>query len=380
MATRHEDERWVLGFDGSCCACSGIAQRVVALSDGRLTARSLREPEVLAWRERVLGADARWAPTLFHLRGDVVRAWTGVGMTYRLTRLLGPARTWRVATLAGGVDFSSPVIPNRSRRRFVQGVGAAVLGLPLALHGGRQSPGPINAASATGNLQVARLDGALFHQALERIRTHPDSGQLWSAALEEGFVPTLDQAHGITLVGSGTPERRRDIIHVPFVSRDGRSALLISVLEGPKLSAGLGNLILENGRFARTEVREAKSGRIARAGTLAVQTPGLLDVLDKDGRVTHSLSLPPRLAGGEEPEGDVGTEAWPSWPSRCTTCEQLFGYFTDLSCGLTGYFACTSACAVIASIFCPVICTVVWGSYCYFGGNATVDQVCSDFC
>jgi len=36
---------------------------------GRLLARSLRDPEVAAWRERLLGAGAPWEPVLFAVEG-----------------------------------------------------------------------------------------------------------------------------------------------------------------------------------------------------------------------------------------------------------------------------------------------------------------------
>ncbi len=40
--------QWVLAYDGACGRCRVIATRVVELGGGRLVARSLREPEVVA--------------------------------------------------------------------------------------------------------------------------------------------------------------------------------------------------------------------------------------------------------------------------------------------------------------------------------------------
>jgi len=48
--------QWVLAYDGACGRCRALAERVIALGAGRLVARSLRDSEVAAWRERLLGA------------------------------------------------------------------------------------------------------------------------------------------------------------------------------------------------------------------------------------------------------------------------------------------------------------------------------------
>mgnify|MGYP006890188268 CR=1 FL=1 len=50
--------QWVLGFDGNCTGCRRVADEVESLSNGRLTARSLRDPEVTSWRTTALGQDA----------------------------------------------------------------------------------------------------------------------------------------------------------------------------------------------------------------------------------------------------------------------------------------------------------------------------------
>lgn len=91
-----ENRQWVLGFDGGCLACNSIAQRVIELSDGRVLAASLQWPFVRQWRERALGADAPWRPTLFAVEGEQVRAWTGPAMAWKLGKLLGFRNSWEV--------------------------------------------------------------------------------------------------------------------------------------------------------------------------------------------------------------------------------------------------------------------------------------------
>lgn len=41
---------WILGFDGDCLTCRQLAEEVARLAGGRLEVRSLRVPEVAAWR------------------------------------------------------------------------------------------------------------------------------------------------------------------------------------------------------------------------------------------------------------------------------------------------------------------------------------------
>lgn len=142
--------RWVLGFDGNCDTCSRLAEQVAGLSGGVLTVRSLRSPEVRRWRERALGLDAPWAPTLIAVEGGEVRAWTGAALALRLGRLLGPRRLWQVVGIIGELVDSpiSPTSPERRRilRRGITGATAAVALLGGA--GSHQSPALTRVASA----------------------------------------------------------------------------------------------------------------------------------------------------------------------------------------------------------------------------------------
>ena len=84
----------VLGFDGGCSACSGLARRVEEQLAGKLEVLSLREPPVEEWRNKTLDEDAPLVPTLFEIREPgVVRAWTGFRLAANLGRLLGPIDT-----------------------------------------------------------------------------------------------------------------------------------------------------------------------------------------------------------------------------------------------------------------------------------------------
>ncbi len=122
--------QWVLAYDGACGRCRALAERVVELAGGRLVARSLREPEVATWRERLLGADAPWEPVLFAVEGaEAVRALTGRRLVLQLVRLLGVQRGLALASELG--TLSSPVAVGRvlTRRRVLRrlaGLGTAL--------------------------------------------------------------------------------------------------------------------------------------------------------------------------------------------------------------------------------------------------------------
>jgi predicted DCC family thiol-disulfide oxidoreductase YuxK len=130
--------RLVLGFDAGCATCSDLARRIEERVGDKLEVRSLRHPQVEHWREKVLGKDAPWAPTLFEVGGArEVRAWTGPRIAVRLARALGPVATWRVMQALGEVGTPKaatlrPPVANTgaagmSRGQFLKGMGGAVL-------------------------------------------------------------------------------------------------------------------------------------------------------------------------------------------------------------------------------------------------------------
>lgn len=151
--------QWVLGFDGGCGTCGRLAQELVELSGGTLTAKSLRSVEVQGWRERALGGDAPWVPTLFAVEGESVRAWTGKGLVARLGRLVGPHKLWRIATVVGGL-MDQPTGPSSSGRRLVLRRGLAGTATALVLLGGGASVPRSTALAAApgGNREDFRLE------------------------------------------------------------------------------------------------------------------------------------------------------------------------------------------------------------------------------
>ena len=131
--------RLVLGFDAGCMTCSELAKKIEDRVGEKLEIRSLNEPMMHHWRREAFGENAPWAPTLVEVKGDTVRAWTGVRMGARLSRALGPVATWRVMQALGEANaelhlVDSPAVSAVSgltRGQFLKGVGGAVVAMSV---------------------------------------------------------------------------------------------------------------------------------------------------------------------------------------------------------------------------------------------------------
>lgn len=88
--------RWILSFDAACGRCREISTSTSKACDRTFEVLPLTHPDVLKWRERSLGPRAPWVPTLLRIRGEEVRAWTGISIAIPLARRLGPRSTIRV--------------------------------------------------------------------------------------------------------------------------------------------------------------------------------------------------------------------------------------------------------------------------------------------
>lgn len=123
--------RLVLGFDGGCATCSDLAQEISQGVGDRLEVRSLHHPQVEHWRERALGNDVPWAPTLFEVGVEEVRAWTGTRMALRLAVALGPVSTWRIMRILDEFVTPSRSDSGMSRGLFLKRLGGGILGVGL---------------------------------------------------------------------------------------------------------------------------------------------------------------------------------------------------------------------------------------------------------
>lgn len=151
----------MLGFDAGCMTCSDLATRIEEAVGDKLEIRSLHDPLVEHWREMALGKEAPWAPTLFEVRGDKVKAWTGTMMGVRLGRVLGPVATWRILQTLGelrtvrvggtAMEQRTRMTAGISRGQFLKGLGGAVTAISLMA-----GTGLSQAAVANENLSTSK--------------------------------------------------------------------------------------------------------------------------------------------------------------------------------------------------------------------------------
>ncbi|GAB2669358.1 hypothetical protein GCM10027271_31620 [Saccharopolyspora gloriosae] len=98
---QNSDDRWVLAFDGSCRLCRTTSRAVADVCGDALEVIPLARADVREWRERALGANPPWAPTLIRVRSDGVDAWTGMSLGLNLVRHLGARATLAVLGALG---------------------------------------------------------------------------------------------------------------------------------------------------------------------------------------------------------------------------------------------------------------------------------------
>lgn len=201
----------VLGFDGGCARCSDLAGRISQSVGDRLEVRSLRHPQVEHWRERTLGKDAPWAPTLFEVGGSgELRAWTGPKMAVRLAWALGPVPTWRVMEILERAEPSrarnstTPATDTETsgftRGQFFKNMGGAALAASVLSSTGVSAS---EAHAAQRHTRVAaqakkmREEAARVRRAVSVMERH--------MRVEDGLL-TLDEEGLSKDIGTGTAD------------------------------------------------------------------------------------------------------------------------------------------------------------------------------
>ncbi len=131
--------RLMLGFDAECATCSDLAKRIEEAVGDKLEVRSLHDRQMQHWRKQALGENAPWVPTLVEVGEGKAKAWTGMQMGARLSRVLGLVTTWRVMKTLGDAKANvRPVDPagarvgsTLARSQFLKRVGGAALALGI---------------------------------------------------------------------------------------------------------------------------------------------------------------------------------------------------------------------------------------------------------
>ena len=183
----------MLGFDAGCVTCSELARGIEERVGDKVEIRSLYDPQMEHWREQALGKDAAWAPTLVELNGGPVRAWTGVRMGARLSRVLGPVATWRVMQELGEANTDLELadsaavraVSGLSRGQFLKGVGGAAVALSI-LSGTGNLAAPAGAAS----VRYEEISGKELLKVARAVVSRRDvanvTGQAWRDRVRSG--------------------------------------------------------------------------------------------------------------------------------------------------------------------------------------------------
>jgi hypothetical protein len=181
--------RLVLGFDAGCMTCSELARRIEERVGNKLEVLSLNDPFMARWREQALGKDAPWVPTLVEVEGDAIRAWTGVRMGARLSRVLGPVATWRMMQVLGEANADHELadstavnaISGLTRGQFLKGVGGAAVAVSI-LGGTGKLPAP---AGAAVSVRVEEIVGSELVSIARRVAERKDVRNVMDAVWRE---------------------------------------------------------------------------------------------------------------------------------------------------------------------------------------------------
>lgn len=320
MANSSSTVRWVLGFDGGCIACTDLARRIEALSEGRLTARHLREPEVHRWRMQTLGVDAPWTPTLFAVAEGRVRAWRRLGMAWQLGRLLGPAKMWRIARLLGESGAPADAAPDPGRRRFLRTVGGAALG--LAVLSGTKALTPLAAGAQGEQITAEPADARTREKMLKQARSDKRVRKLHERLLADGF---RSAGEPVVVIGRQGGAVLRTVVVAKYVGAK----------EGETASVAFG---MENAGDTWAHAMVRQNGIPTRA--LIITSSGEIEVVKAEDVVAPAIN----------------------W--YCVVCSALCGGL----CGLD----CVIACAVICGLnpLCGFVCAGICGAVC--GGGCAI--------
>lgn len=297
MDAKERGRRWVLGFDGGCGTCNHLAQQLVELSEGKLTAQNLRSPKVQPWREQALGSDAPWAPTLFAVDGVTGRAWTGTGLITRLGRLVGPQKLWKIATIVGGL-MDPQAGPASPARRTVVRQGLVGMAAAFALLNGTGTSNLTALAQSDGqdDWRADRLGNADFN-ALERRAEGDREFQI----IRDYFA----QEHGRDWRGQGRAgyrilkngKRVRDAFWVTYMSpgEDEWAHVMLTKEAGGKESI---NGWLWRGKPTKfTDRFYVQNGNLRRENSGRVEGAGDVGAADTQGAICLAGSFGPCILG-----------------------------------------------------------------------------------
>lgn len=348
-------ERYLL-FDAGCLACSRLARDIEHATDGRIVARSLREP---AMQTLLDGAQPgwRWEPTLVEVDGARARAYTGAALRAKLFLVVGPRRTLRVAHLVRRAPVSvSPVPPTQAAgageqigRQRLLARGAALLGGAILV--GKLSPQHLAAAAGSegpqGHHNLIRLpsDSPL----VEHLKQHP---AILEASTQFG-TPNWDGVYRADYEHDNT-RRTAYMILYPVAAHGATTFLMVDDPASSDISVA--------GQVTRPD----RETIVFAWSTAAGQHLGTITI--KNGHVTATPPLERPLAGAELATAGPATlgQTRPQFNGGCFFACVGFVvrgacYYECITCAAfpdpfnPGCIAC-AGCAGVSAIGCAIAC------------------------
>jgi hypothetical protein len=386
--------RLVLGFDAGCTTCSGLAKRIEERVGDRLEIRSLNDPTMDHWRKEALGEEAPWAPTLVELNGGPVKAWTGLRMGARLSRVLGPVATWRIMQVLGEANAdleladsaSARALSGVSRGQFLKGVGGAAVAFSV-LSGTGKMPSPADAAASVDH---KILSGDALVEAVRRTAGREDvvnlMGKRWRDKVLKGrrfeaeisdkakdrstTLEAIDLGGGRISSSDGRPVFSGDLAVVKAARHalsDGNGLVAVSFVL-PKSDHLLVYHEYDKPTFLPKDQVKTKSE------ALLYKPEGEGLVLTKASSNGHTQSLPGAEARSSSPEG---RSTWCLPDRRCSNqCDIAYGYtgcarIKSISCITYECRACAITClggALLCAACAYIVCLpAVWRKCCTAG-------------
>jgi len=233
MDTKKHPTRLVLAFDSDCGTCSSIANEVRRTIGDKIDVKPLRDPDVTVWRQKLLGDNAKWTPTLLEVGEEPLRAWTGLSMgralsvrvgvrdSLALLRVLGNKRTASDQGNSGSEDLGRRL----SRANFLRfgAIGGAITftsmvapGLVPSAWANSRSSNPTSFRS----LATRSMSSELLQESFERMKLRPEVFQVLAelnapikdiaSATFAGSVHQLSAGNSVrvtSLVPAGTVDR-----------------------------------------------------------------------------------------------------------------------------------------------------------------------------
>lgn len=351
---RSDRTEWILGFDGGCSLCSGLAREVEEVTQGRLSLIDLNSDDARRFSREAADDIKTFAPTLFRIGQGRTRAYQGARMTIELARVLGLRHALKLSKVVGEQTVNPDVIENESRRRLVKAaVSSGVAGLLIA-----QGRTPVLAA-LSGDRERARLHAA-------------DNG--WRIA----GASASDEAALIGKWRSSTEPQLVDAVAEQDLTAAGELQFItVSYMGAPVRSVAFQTFHNQDKAWGVFLSREISGAWLEHAVEFrGTEAP---EVYRANGRTGLAKVSGSELAAMRQEQEGAQPEAWPSWPSRCSVCNNTCWALVSggVAYNVTGCIvACTAASGGIGAPLCAGVCVTLGA----LGIGALNSLGCSNVC